>query len=405
MNILFITGIFPYPLNNGRNIRAYNLIKKLSEKNELTLVITEGKKQDLESLNEMKKFCKDIRIIPFIPLSKPKLFLRLFFGLFRKEPLSLLKRYSNKVQEEVDLLLKNNKIDAVICDRLTETLYILKRQIRAFKVYSTHNIEYLIVQRFSELTTNIFKKMASLLEYKRTMRYERNVWRSFNFAIAVSETDKNIMSKFMHPQHVFVIPNGIDTEYFKSKSNDSVPFSIIYTGQMGWYPNEDAVVYFKDKIYPLIKKEIPTLKFYIVGSNTSDKVKKLGVGDSNIEITGRVDDIRTCIEKAAVCVVPLRIGSGTRIKILEALSMQKPVVSTHIGCEGLDVTDEENILIADEPNKFADKLITLLKDGVMRQRLGSAGRMFVKQKYDWSIVFDDLEKFNTKLGISAGGRR
>jgi len=401
MNVLFITGLLPFPLDNGRKIRTYNLIKKLSENNNVTLIISEEKNVHSNNITEMKKFCKDIRIVPYKPLSAMQLFFRLILSLFRKEPFALIKRFSKKIQQEVDRLLKNRQLDVVICDRLTETLYILDKCEKVIKVYSTHNIEHLLVRRFFESTTNIFKKIASYMEWKKMADYERKVWKNFNFSIAVSEHDKKIMSEFVSADRVFVVANGIDTESFQYKDSIRVPQSVIYTGQMGWYPNKDAVLYFVDEIYPLIKKEIPNLKFFIVGNNTSQKIQKLGQGNNGIEVIGHVDDIKPYINKSTIVIVPLRIGSGTRIKILEALAMEKPVISTSVGCEGLDVTDGENIVIADEPAEFAHKTVSLLKDGVACEKLGKAGRKLVKERYDWGVVGNQLVKFQNSLENAA----
>ena len=161
MKILFITGMLPFPLDNGRRIRTYNLIRKLSEGNNLTLLISEEKSTDINRISEIRKFCKDINIVPYRQLSKVQLLFRLFLSLFRKEPFTLLKRFSKNIQREVNFLLNNKQVDVVICDRLTETLYILNKRIKAIKVYSTHNIEHLIMRRFFESTTNFFKKIAS----------------------------------------------------------------------------------------------------------------------------------------------------------------------------------------------------------------------------------------------------
>jgi len=405
MNILFITGALPFPPDNGRNIRAFNLIKKLSEKNNLTLLISEENKVAAHRVNAMKRFCSDIRFVPYQPLSGMRLLFRLFLSLFHKEPLGLLVRFHKNMQQEVDFLLHNKQIDAVICDRLTETLYILSKNVKALKIYSSHNIEHLIMRRLFESTTSIFKKVASYIEWMRIENYEKKVWKNFDFSIAVSENDKKIMSEFAPGERIFVVPNGIDTAYFQPKTGAKVPSSIIYTGQMGWHPNEDAVVYFADNIYPLVKDKIPDIKFFIVGSNTTKKVKRLSQKDNTIEVTGRVDDIRTYIDTSAVYIVPLRIGSGTRIKILEALAMKKPVISTSVGCEGLGLADGENILIADKPDEFADKVVSLLRDETTCRRLGAAGQEFVKNKYDWGVVFKELDKLNNRLDAFTGGGR
>lgn len=399
MNILFITGMLPFPLDNGRNIRAYNMIRKLSDRNNITLLITEERNPDTYKIDKMYKFCKEIRMVPVKPVSKINLILLLFLSIFRNKPFTLLRRFSNNVHREIKILLKNNMINAVICDRLTETLYFINERISAIKIYSTHNIEHQIMERYFKAENNFFKKIAAYIIFKQTINYERRVWNDFDFLVSVSDNDKVSMSGFAPANRIFVVPNGIDTNYFKPKDGATIPFSIVYTGQMGWHPNEDAVMYFINSIYPLIKNSIPNLKLFIVGSNASKRLHRRAQCDKNIEITGRVEDVRVYIDKAAVCIVPLRIGSGTRLKILEAMSMAKPVISTSIGCEGLDVTNEKDIIITDDRNEFANKTIALLNDEAMSQRLGRAGQKLVKEKYDWSVVLRELDEFNNRLEV------
>ena len=227
--------------------------------------------------------------------------------------------------------------------------------------------------------------------------YERRIWSNFDVLIAVSENDKKYMNESASADNIFVIPNGIDVDHFQNQAAAKVPLSLIYTGQMGWYPNEDAVIYFVNKILPSIKKRVPDVQFLIVGGNATKRVRQLGKGNNGIQITGHVNDILPYIDKAAVFVVPLRIGSGTRIKILEAFALGKPVISTSIGCEGLEVRDGENILIADEPNEFAKKTTTLLNDELFRKRLGDAGRKLVKEKYDWEVISEKIGELRNSL--------
>ena len=160
----------------------------------------------------------------------------------------------------------------------------------------------------------------------------------------------------------------------------------MYSGLIGWKPNEDAVLYFYDKIYSLLKEKLPDVKWFIVGKNPRQIIQKLSVHDQSITVTGTVPEVKPYIEKCHVVVVPLRVGSGTRLKILEAMALGRAVVSTSIGCEGLEVTHGKNILIADEPQDFATQVVRLFNDEVLRRRIVNNARQLVESTYDWEII-------------------
>lgn len=173
--------------------------------------------------------------------------------------------------------------------------------------------------------------------------------------------------------------------------------ALVFTGSMDWLPNDDAMVYFCKDILPLIWEKKPDVTIYIVGKSPSAELKKLAEHDNRIEVTGRVDDVRPYMEQAKVFVTPLRIGGGTRLKILEAMSMEKAVVSTSIGAEGIDYTKDSDISIADQPQEFADVVISLLNSDEDRKSMGENGRKLVLEKYDWGIIGKKLREIYGKL--------
>ena len=187
-----------------------------------------------------------------------------------------------------------------------------------------------------------------------------------------------------------VIPNGVDTELYQPDHEAEEDATLIYTGSMDWFPNEDAAIYFIDEILPTIQKKRPNLKFYVVGQFPSERLKRYG-NRPGVVITGRVDDVKPYIARATVYVVPLRIGGGTRLKILEALAMGKAVVSTSVGAEGLNLRAGEEIMIADEPAKFSDGVLQLMENGCMRRELGDNGRRRVETEYDWRQIGEKLQ--------------
>jgi glycosyltransferase involved in cell wall biosynthesis len=187
-----------------------------------------------------------------------------------------------------------------------------------------------------------------------------------------------------------VIPTGVDTEYFQPSAEPEQPGTMAFTGTMDWMPNEDGVVYFCDKILPLIRRDVHDACFWVVGRRPPRRVQALASG--HVVVTGAVDDIRPYLGKAALCVVPLRSGSGTRIKIFEAMAMGKAVVSTSMGAEGLPVSHGENIILADDPADFARQAVQLLRDPHRRAQLGRAARRLVEENYGWPAVAVHFEQ-------------
>jgi glycosyltransferase involved in cell wall biosynthesis len=208
--------------------------------------------------------------------------------------------------------------------------------------------------------------------------------------LTVSETDRDAFGSFLGLEKLTVIPTGVDVEYFQATPGEEAANSLVFTGSMDWLPNEDAIFYFADAILPLIKQECPDVSLQVVGRSPSLKLQALAELEKNIRLTGWVNDIRPFLVRGSVCIVPLRIGGGTRLKIFEAMAMGKAVVSTSVGAEGLAVRSGENILLADTPNDFAKSVASLLRDPKRRQQLGTAARTLVQENYSWTRVAEDF---------------
>jgi glycosyltransferase involved in cell wall biosynthesis len=214
--------------------------------------------------------------------------------------------------------------------------------------------------------------------------------RSFDLVACASEVDRDLMEGICPGLSAGVIPNGVDTQLYQPNHEVEEETTIIYTGSMDWFPNEDAAIYFIEEILPAIQTRYSNLKFYVVGQSPTERLKRYG-NRPGVVVTGRVDDVKPYFARATVYVVPLRIGGGTRLKILEALAMGKAVVSTSVGAEGLNLTAGDGIMIADEPAKFADGVFQLMEDKSMRRELGENGRRRVKTEYDWRRIGEKLQ--------------
>jgi glycosyltransferase involved in cell wall biosynthesis len=234
------------------------------------------------------------------------------------------------------------------------------------------------------------------------LRFEGRALRRFDGLLAVSEADRETFARLypgINLDALHVVRTGVDTQFFTPASGPESGIELVFTGSMDWLPNEDGMLWFCREVLPLIRREVPDVTLSIVGRSPTPAVRQLA-REPGVRVTGRVDDVRQYIQDAALFVVPLRIGGGTRLKIFEAMAMGKAVVSTTVGAEGLPVTHDRDILLADDPASFARAVIRLLHDGDERRQLASAGRRLVEEHFDWSAVARDLEHALVRVAAS-----
>jgi glycosyltransferase involved in cell wall biosynthesis len=264
-------------------------------------------------------------------------------------------------------------------------------------VLFTHNVEALIWKRHFQVAANPVWKAICWHEYRKMARAERTYLQKSDHVLAVSATDRDFFAHYVEPARITVIPTGVDLEYFSPVPDGEREDSIVFTGSMDWNANEDGVRYFVRDILPRIRSEVPGATFWVVGRNPSARLQALDSRETGVRITGTVDDIRPYLNQGSVYVVPLRVGSGTRLKIFEAMAAGKAIVSTTIGAEGLPVTHQENILLADDPGEFAGQVVSLLRDRQRRRTLGAASRRLVEERYSWKAAARHCEAILTTL--------
>jgi polysaccharide biosynthesis protein PslH len=254
----------------------------------------------------------------------------------------------------------------------------------AVRVLDAANVEYDVHRRVAESSNSRLRRFWAGYEYRKLYPQELAICNNQDALLLTSQRDSDLLHKDIPTVAKYVIPNGVDTAYFRSTEESVLEDSIVFTGAINYFPNTDGVEYFITEVLPLIRKEIPEAKFYVVGQFPPESVRRLA--SEHVIVTGLVPDVRPFVQRAAVYVVPLRMGGGTRLKVLEALAMKRPVVTTSIGCEGIDVTNEDSVLVADDPQAFAEATIRLLKDRRLRQKLAARGCDVVRAKYDWEVI-------------------
>jgi glycosyltransferase involved in cell wall biosynthesis len=307
--------------------------------------------------------------------------------------------YRRRVKE----LLADGRFDVVVCDFLVPAVNLPAR-LPCPAVLFAHNVESEIWRRHAETGESALKRLLCRTQHRRMLRFEGRTLARFDGVLAVSEADRDTFDK-AYPgairQPVHVVPTGVDTEYFWPSPSDTASRELVFTGSMDWLPNEDAMLFFCRDVLPLIRREEPSVTLSIVGRTPTPAVKALGE-QPGVRVTGRVDDVRPFMRGAAVSVVPLRIGGGTRLKIFEAMAMGKAVVSTTIGAEGLPVVHGSDVMLADDPRSFARAVVELIRDVERRRQLESAARALVVAKYDWSTVAGDLEDALLRFATAPG---
>ena len=386
MKILYINLRFPYPPNRGDKIRAYNFIKHLSQKHSVVFVSFFESAEDIESIKELERFCTQVKVAPF---SKSRACLNSMSHVFSKLPLQIRYWHSKEMQRIIDELVAQNDFDLIHAQFFRMAQYITKFKCHP-KILDLTDAMSLNLHRRAKLDKGI-KYPLIKLEESRTRKYEPEIVKQFDMGIMVSEHDRDYLLSLDGSLRLAVVPMGVDIEYFQPRATDEFQPHILFTGTIDYFPNTDAAWYFYHEIFPHIRRALPDVTFYVVGTNPPKKLKKLE-SNGDIVVTGRVPDVRPYFRNAAVFVSPMRCGTGTQVKNLEAMAMCVPVVTSSFGAAGTEARAERDMLVADEPREFADKVIQLFKDGKLRQNLIRNGRKLVETKYNWQYLGSLLDE-------------
>lgn len=385
MKILWVKAGKILPVDTGGKIRSYNILKRLSEQYEVTFLSYYGGRRD-ETYEQ--QIVHDLPgSIPLCTAAWDSTALHRGLDYLRRFPsglpFAISKFTSVKVQRKIDLLMHEHRFDVAVCDFLAASLNFPAAPPTPTVLFQ-HNIESLLWRRQADAEKNAFKRRVFQTEAARMEQYERKAIRRFQGIIAVSKQDCERMKGWTDPSHITVIPTGVDLkQYCPDPAVKTSPFLALFIGSMDWEANIDGVEYFCKEIWPRVRAHVPQARFRIVGRNPSTRVRKLA-GDA-VEVTGTVPSVVDHLREAALVVVPLRVGGGTRLKIPEAMAVGKAVVSTSIGAEGLEVTPGRDIIICDEPADFASSVVALLEDTELRHKYEQAALDFAAG-YDWSVI-------------------
>ena len=394
MKILFLSPTVPFPLTDGGRIRVFNLLKQIAAKNEVTLLALETQPTDADGVTELQQLGIQVHLVPNAPTLPRVSFGTLVNAFLKRQPITVARYALPAYRQKFRELVATENFDLVHYEMFHTAQFRTDTDLPG--VLSQQNVDSAIWRRLCGETTNPFYKFAYWTQQLAFQRYERVLSPKFDAVTCTSDIDAAVFQRHCAGDTIEIIPNGVDVTHYQPDFTSEASAHLIYIGSMDWYPNEDAVAFFADEVLPQIREKVPDVQFSIVGGNPSARVQRL-TERAGVIVTGRVPEIKPYFAEATVFVVPLRIGSGTRLKILEALAMGKAIVSTSVGAEGLDLKDGEEIFIADEPTPFADAVTRLLTDPSLRRRIGENGRARVEQDYDWRSIGEKLHNLYESL--------
>lgn len=404
MRLLFLTPQFPYPPHKGTTMRNYYLIAGLAVRHEIDLLTMVESEDELRRTTPLSTLCRRIEgvVAPRRGLAR-----RAADTLLSRWPDMALRLWSPAFAAKLDAWLADTRYDIVQVEAIEMARYMLSSSkaphaARARRyVFEDHNCEYLLQQRTFATDLRAPSRWVgaaySFVQWRKLRRFEAAVCRAADHVVAVSDADADALRRLVSGLEVHLVPNGIDVQgYAQVHVSPPAPplhgkggVELVFTATMDFRPNVDAVLWFAHEVLPLIRQAEPEARFVVVGRNPHRRLDVLR-GRPDVALTGAVDDVRPYIARAAVYVVPLRVGGGTRFKILEAGAMSKAMVSTSLGCEGFPVQDGRELLIADSPRAFADAVVALVRDAGRCAELGAAARAFV-QAYDWKNIIPQVE--------------
>jgi sugar transferase (PEP-CTERM/EpsH1 system associated) len=388
VRILFLTERFPYPLHDGGNLRTYHVLQGLASRHDVHLVAHRRPEVDAEAVRAVEQICT-VTVIDKPPRWRAMAG-SLLTGRVLSQPFFITRNWSAPLLAAADNLLRESPFDAIHFNHLDTACYSLGRKWPQRYIFDTHNCLSAMAKDLGADARTTWAKLLYQRESYRLREAERAVCRRMNLVLTCSDDEAGQFAELAGEGNFVVAPNGVDCRQFEPAAGlAEEQGAIVFTGAMGYFPNQDAAVYFCEQVLPLLEGLQPSPKVYLVGKDPPPAVRALHNGTSII-VTGMVDDVRPFLQRASVVVVPLRHGAGTRLKILEAFAMGKAVVSTHKGAEGIAAIDGQEILLAADADQLAAQIHKLWQDERLRQDMGAAAARLARDQYDWLQIQETI---------------
>jgi glycosyltransferase involved in cell wall biosynthesis len=377
---------------SGASLRTYNILRRFARDNEVYLAAFNATDDQSEGVANLLEFCRAVVTARRRSLKEGMRVGKILTSLLRGEPAELRVAFSEELASKIRTLADRVDFDVVQIEHGSMGMYLqaLPARLRKRAVWVLHDIDFDKFMRIAHIEARNATKMRAWIHATLMRRWQPHFASLFGLCVTMSEADQRLLLAANRNLRVEVSPNGVDTNHYRALPDEGDGAEMLFIGNMGYPPNVDGAVYFCQEVLPLIRKEVADARLWIVGIGPAASVRRLE--GNGVFVTGSVPDIVPYYKRSTVCVVPLRAGSGTRLKILEAMALGRPVVSTSIGCEGLDVVGGEHILIADGSDLFAEQTVKLLKNKELRVRISATAREFVAASYDWDGIAERLMK-------------
>lgn len=392
MKILIVPKEFPHSKVIGGPILVYNRIKYLSRNHEIGLA-SFIREEDRKYLSSIEPYLSDLELMSY-PLPRNR-FKRVRDFLFSQIPPYMCNTKSKRMLETVAEMTRRGDYDIVIAEYSVMGQYVYHNNginPHTKRVISCHEC-YTIARKKVRDHYGMFSKRGfdAALDLRRLESYEFEMYRKADKVLTLTAQEKESLLKYDSTLDIESVPHGVDTDYFEPRSENVKETSVGFLGNYPHDPNRDAVMFFLAEIWAELKRSIPGIKFYVIGRGPTEDILSAAAEDGDIIVTGRVDDVREYLEKVKVFVAPIRLGKGFRGKILEAMAMGIPVVSTRLGAEGMAVQNRDNVMLAESPQEFIESTEELFQDGELCRKIGLNGRQLVEKNYSWQKGVEILE--------------
>ena len=396
MRLLWLSHNVPYPPIGGVLQRNYNLVKEVASRHDVHLVAFNQKAllpttAHLEDATKvLSQFCARVTILPIPSDASGFAWYALVIKSFLTEaPYTVNWLKSPTMRDKLRKVVAQSGFDLVHYDTISLAEYYDDTGAIP-KVLNHHNVESAMMLRRARNEPNILKKLYFYREGKKLDVYERTLCPKYAANLVVSDREKHMLEQTIPGRKIELVPNGVDTEYYCPGSGATLKHTLLFSGRLDSYSNRAGILFFLKRVWPHLKRQIPDVKLTVLGKNPPPVLQRVARREANVTVTGFVSDARPYFDAAELYICPLWDGGGTRLKILDAMAMAKAVVSTSIGCEGIEVAPERNILIANSPGEFIYQIRRVLHDPNLRMRLGREARKLVTEKYAWSMIAKNL---------------
>jgi len=389
MKLLVLLSRVPYPLEKGDKLRAYHLITRLARKHEVYLFCLSDTPTDPAHVEHLRGLCAHIEVVH---LPRWRIVLKLFTALFARLPVQVVYFHHRHAQRRIDAVIDSFKPDHIMCQLVRTTEYVRHR----FDMPKT--LDYMDtlskgMERRTE-TAPLYLRPIFRMETRRLIRYENLMFDQFDNRVIISAQDRDYI---YHPLRdtMAVLPNGVDTGHFHHMPQEP-HYDLLFTGNMNYPPNIDSVLYLVNRVLPIVRRKRPQTSLLISGVDPTARVRDLARQDPLITVTGWVRDIRISYASARIFAAPMQIGTGLQNKLLEAMAMGIPCITSALANNAVGASPNEEVLIGENPEQYAAHILELLNDPALRQRIATNGNRFVRTQFDWDVAAGKLDTLITE---------